>query len=320
MSRASALASLTPASAQPGAGSSPVAPSAAGGTAPKPGEGTAVIIPIVPGAGATPPAVAPAADPQAGMAKREEKLVTDQLALKAERESVAKLKAEIEAKLAPFEKFQIERAKDPVQAMKSLGFSEEDIFNFLAASEKKDPTPEERAAAAAQAVIDKARAEDRAAALKAQGEANNRIIARFQERIGAFVNDSANAEAFEHCQAKGKIAEAQIYENVARVLLDTGELITVKEAAQMAEDFYKFEHEEIETRRAARRKPADTAPVEPEPKDPNAQSKTVTAPLAPKVVTNAARPTIAAAVEKPESRAEKKARIIEAIRQNGLRK
>lgn len=297
MGRESALAVAT------GSQPAPAAPVQTTAVAPAP---QGVVVPIKPEAVASEPALE--STHLAGMAKREEKLVTEQLALKTEREAVAKLKAEVDAKLAPFEKFHIERAKDPVAAMKSLGFSEEDIFNFLASSEKKEPTLEERSAAAAQAVIDKARAEDAAKAQQAKAEANTRIINRFQGQIGKFVEDPANAEAFEYVQHYGKMSEAQIYENVTRVLLDTGELISIKEAAQMTEDLYKFEHEGIETKRAARKKP-----TEPEAVPPPAVTQ-------PKVVTNAARPTVAAVIDKPETREQKKARIIEAIRQNGLRK
>ena len=86
-------------------------------------------------------AAKPESDRFAHLAKREAHLVNRDKDLK-ERELKAK------ALLDKGELFEATRKKNPVEALKLIGFTETDILNYLAEQDSvPDPTPEEKAAA-----------------------------------------------------------------------------------------------------------------------------------------------------------------------------
>lgn len=249
------------------------------------------------------------------LAKREQALVKEREALKREKDALESERARVKEVLTPFEQFKVLKEKDPVEALKNLGFSETDIVNFLAA-EKKEPTMEEKAAAAAKGEIENFRKEQAEKESKVQAEKNIQLIKSFENQITNTI--TKEADKFEYCNFYGKIAEAQIMETVQQVLIDTGDLISAKEAAQMVEDMYEAEDKAM-SERIKKRKPLVPEPVQVIPDAPLKPS-VAGVPPKPKSLTNAATATVATTVNRKETSEQKRARLEEALRSGVYKK
>lgn len=88
------------------------------------------------------------------LAKKEAEIVRQRMELKKQQEEWAPRQKKAEEILKIGEEFETLRKTDPFAAFRRIGFSETEIFNFLAASETKEPTAEEKAIAAATAAAD----------------------------------------------------------------------------------------------------------------------------------------------------------------------
>lgn len=200
-------------------------------------------------------------------AKKEAALLKEREAFKAEREAVAREKAEAEAYRRRGQEFDEISKKDKIAALRMIGWTETDIVNAIAGTETAaDPTPEERAAAAAEAKIaawEKAQ-EDKAT--KQASERNLQTIQTLKKNIADTITNQA--EKFEFCSIEGAEAEEQVYEIIEQNLIINKELLTVEQALEIAEELYEARDKAYSAakKRAARGAQTTDAPVQTEPK------------------------------------------------------
>jgi hypothetical protein len=244
------------------------------------------------------------------LAKKEVALQKQRDELKAKEEAVAKRQAELETIASKFKGFEDLRQKDPIAAMKLAGFSDTDIFNFYAKAQeeqKAKDTPEAKAAAAAQAEIDKFRKEqaDREAQQKATADAQT--IQQFKTRINQTI--SKDKEKFELCNFNGPSAEALIYETVEAYYKENNEVLTPLEAAEMVEQYYEDQAKAMAGLKKLGAKPTEPPPAQQTPPPPPS-----------KTLTNKVAPTVSSSIPVRETREQKRERLINEIKTNGLRK
>lgn len=252
----------------------------------------------------------------ASLAKREAKFVSEREAFNKERDKWTKEleteRSKLKDAMTPFQKFEELKKTDAVEALKSLGFSETDIFNWMASNEKKEPTIEEKAQAAADARIkewEKKKADEAEAEAQKKSEA---MIVRFKTDLHEHLDK--NKEKYEYCAFHGELAEDMAYRAIQQVLKDSEgqDFMTLDEAYEMVEQLYEEEDKAMSTLK--KRQPKVEAPaVNPD----NVPLKPEVKPGMGKAMTNTATPTSAAMVNKRETSEQKKARLIEKLRRGG---
>lgn len=267
--------------------------------------------------------------PFSQLAKKEAEIVRQREIFKREKQAIEAEKTKLAEINKQIKLYEDTKKTDPIAALKMIGFSETDIFNYMAANEQKEPTPEERAAKAAEAAAE--------AKIKAfEEQQKQRIIAEQKERdttlIKGFKSDIANtiktnSEKYEYCNYYGPEAEALAYEITLATLKTSGgkDVLTPQEAIQMAEEYFENKDKEMATLK--KRNPTPP-PVEAPPSA--ERSRTVTPgfpnqeqpkPTVTKTrtLTNAATPTAASMRRTgPESREQKRERLMNALRNGSL--
>ena len=284
--------------------------------------------------GLTPTSAAPAATPTpeattvpANLAKKEAEIVRRQQELKKQQAEWAPKFKQAEEILKVGEEFNNLRKTDPVAAMRKLGFTETEIFNFLATPEKPAATPEERAAAAADAAAAariKAFEDSQAEKAKVQQEQlDQRTLGQFKGTISSLIK--TNPEKFEYCAYEGSAAEELIYATVLASVKDSGgkEAMTAQEAAELVESYYEEKDKGMATLK--KRTPAP-APVEkkaaertskPDPTSPGAGTNRPVITRT-RTITNRATATVASTTtKKPETASEKRVRLENILRNGG---
>lgn len=249
----------------------------------------------------------------ANLAKKESALQKEREAIKAEKASIAEAKAKYEDVGKKFGEFETLRTKDPIAAMKLAGFSDTDIFNFYAKAQEEarlKETPEGKAIAIAQAEVKKLRDEMTTKEQQQKAIQDAAIIKKFQGKISETV--TSNKDKYEFCNHYGAVAEQLIFKTIEQVLEDSGEVITPQEAADLVEEYYENLDKSMTTlkKRGYKAPETESAPKE-ETKAPVERSRTLS---------NKVAPTVASTVSKKETHEQKKERIIQNIRENGLRK
>lgn len=266
----------------------------------------------------------------AALARKEAQIVRDRETFKKEQETFASEREKVRAIAKRAQDFETLRQTDAIAALKSIGFNETEIFNYMAAQEPKpELTIEERAKQAAEAAAEakfKAWQEAEAKKLETQqGQRDKQIVEGFRAEMSKFIE--TNQEKFEYCAFHGKAAEDLAYEIVVQGLRDSNgeDLIDFKEAIQMTEDFYEEQDQAMSTLK--KRQPKDqpaAAPAAPQ------RTRTVTSgdpnykPVPPitrtRTLSNDSRPTAASSAPRAETREQKRERLISLIAANGLRK
>lgn len=168
--------------------------------------------------------------------KKESELQRQRELTKQERATLASEKAQWSDLQKTLSEFKEMKSKDPVAALKLAGFSEADLIAF-ANSAADNSTPEQKAARAAQAEIQKFKDEQADTAKKATDTRNGQVLQQFRQDIAKTIN--TNAEKYEYCNYNGPLAAELIYDTVAAVLADSGEVISIAEAADLVETYYE---------------------------------------------------------------------------------
>jgi hypothetical protein len=210
-----------------------------------------------------------AADPGLShLAKKEAELQRNREAFKKEQADLAAERQKVLDMAKDVQTFRDLQGKDRIAALKHLGFSDQDLLNYIAAQEDTS-TPEEKAARAAQAEIKKFQDENAKKEADAVSKRNADALAAFRADISATI--SKNPETYEYCNYHGPLAEELIYETVAAVLETEKELISVREAAEMVEQYYEDQDKGMNTLKkrqpkeaAAPAAPAKEVPLKPE--------------------------------------------------------
>ena len=240
------------------------------------------------------------------LAKKESELQRQRELLKKEQTQFMTESQKLAEMQKQFNTFTELKSKDPVAALKQLGFSETDLFNFIA-DQQDNSTPEEKAAKAAQAEIQKftdAQAKKEADLL---AKRNAEVLQEFRQKITTTIAN--DPDKYEYCNYHGPLAEELIYETVAAVLESDKVVISVEEAAQMVEQYYEDQDESMKTLKKRQPK-AETAPaVAPEaPLKPQVSPK----PMPSRTLSSKTGASVASTVAKPlnETPDQKKARLI----------
>lgn len=247
------------------------------------------------------------------LAKKEAQIVKDREAYKREREETLKQRSEADQILAKAREFEQTRLKDPVAALKMLGFSETEIFNYMAQAEKTEPTTEDIARRISQEETQKVRDD-----LQKQKDddlrvENDRLITNLRNDISSSI--TKNAEKFEYCAFEPD-AEAQVYEIIVENLKANKELLSVEQALEIAEEFYYEKDKAAQNlkKRQALFKPAEGVIVESQAKTTPAEKPKPAASRSP-TLTNRVTAT-AASLSSParETASQKKERLAEVLR------
>lgn len=288
--------------------------------------GTAVIPSAQPTSSATAPVVssepnegvvpAETAAPQvlestrfAQLAKKEAELQKQREEFKRNTEQFNKEKESLRSVQKTINDFEQMRGKDPVAALKILGFSDTEIFNFYAQSEDNS-TPEEKAAKAANKEIQKFRDEETKKQTDAQEKRNTETLQQFRENISKHV--TADKDKYEYINYNGPLAEELVYETVAEVLKLDNVIISIQEAADMVENYYEEQDKGMSILKKRQSKapeaPAPAAPAPEEPLKPQVSPR----PSAGRTLSSKTSATVASTVPAPrnETPDQKKARLI----------
>lgn len=271
-------------------------------------------------------------DAFAQLAKKESAVVKERLQLKQDRELAAKERADAQAIIQKDQQFEELRKRDVVQALKLKGFSEQDIFNYLADQQPKELSPEEKAAkAASDAAEAKINAwEEKQAKDKAdeRAKADAGLITGFKGTIAKTIE--AEKEKYEYCAHYGEMANDLVYEAVLAIIKDAkGEGIPEprelrKQAIDLVEEYYEEQDKAMNTIKKRNPAPATTQ----EPAKTPERTRTVTdsrgEPVAPTVtktrtLSNGAVATAASAMRnRTETKDQKRERLINALREGKL--
>lgn len=245
------------------------------------------------------------------IAKKEAELQRLREEFKKEREVFASERSQVESIQKQYQEYMALKSKDPVAAMKMLGFSETDLINYLAANQPQELTPEQKAAQAAKEAADARIKEFEEMQAKRQAEeqakADQKLIDQYRQGIAGAIK--AAPEKYEYCNYFGDAAQELIYETVLAVVKESGgkDVPTPDEAAAMVEAYY--EEQDKEMSKIKKRTPViqeAPAPVETKTTPPARPTRTLN---------SQATATVAAA--KPiagETREQKRERLIQRLR------
>lgn len=240
------------------------------------------------------------------------KLARKEAQLFKEREEFKKEKEWVSERKQRWDKFEQTKSQDPVEALKMVGFTDTEIFNALSGSVPKEITPEERAAQIAKEQIEAYKKEVETQKVTEQQAADKRTLTNFKNRITNTL--SKDPDKYEISLYNGKAAEDLIYETMlvdAQNLKEGEQLMSLEEAAEEVEEYYKSYFEGARSLKKLTPQQVEEIKEEIKQQAPIQKSKTLT---------NAAAPTVAATVNtgKRESREEKRERLINQVRMNGL--
>ena len=238
------------------------------------------------------------------LAKKEAELQKQRESFKAEQTQFMTERQKFNEIQKQLNTFNETKAKDPVAALKLLGFNEKDLFNFIAAQEDNS-TPEERAAKAAQNEIQKFRDEQAKIANDAQSQRNTEALTQFRTNIKSTI--SMDPDKYEYCAYNGPMAEELVYETMAAIVKDEGVVIPVEEVVEMVEQYYEEQDKEMNSLKKRQPKPQEM-PAKEEPLKPQVSPR----PNQARALSSKVGATVASTVSKPlnETSDQKKARLI----------
>ncbi len=263
-------------------------------------------------------------DAAAIMARKEAKFVRERNEWNKKRETEQAEIEDLKKKLKdPYDKiqaFEAKRKENPIEALKEIGFSETEIFNFLSSQEKKEPTTDEIARTAAQEELAKFKEEQAKLTSDAQKSRDETVISKFKSSIKESI--SAGKDKYEYLAFNGPLAEELVYDTVNEILKDTGELIDLKEALELVENYYEEQDKamaQIKKRQVSSQSPGQApSDVKKEPE----RTRTITPPPQPnppaKTLTNKLSPSSSSMVKRQETSEQKKARLIDALKRGKL--
>lgn len=267
-------------------------------------------------------------DAFAQLSRKEAERVKKEQIFKQERDAFQKEKAEAQSIIQKDQQFEELRKRDVVQALKLKGFSEQDIFNYLAENQPVELTPEQKAAKAAEAAAEaKIKAwEEKQTKDKADERAkvDAGLITGFKGTIAKTIE--IDKDKYEYCAHYGPIAQDLVYETVLASIRDSQgkDIMSAKEAIELVEQYYEDEDKAMSTikKRSPSPQPAQ------EPTKTTERTRTVTDvrgdPVAPTItktrtLSNGAVATAASAMRnRTETKDQKRERLINALREGKL--
>lgn len=176
-------------------------------------------------------------------AKKEKAIQDEREKFKVEQEAFKKKESEYDAVQKRVRDYEDLKAKDPIAALKLLGFTEADIFNYMSGTEKKEPTAEEIATKAAAEATAKLRQELEEGKKKDIEERNAGLIAKLKTDISDTIKTKSADLKF--CAFRGVEAEALAYRFIELNLEENKIMISPEEALADAEEYYKNDFNEL---------------------------------------------------------------------------
>ncbi len=254
----------------------------------------------------------------ARLAAREAKLQADREALKTDQQKAYEEKAKLKEVQDKLQAYYDLKKTDPIAALKSLDFSDEDIFNaFSNAADKKEPTAEEKAAALVDEKFKSYEQKQLDAQAKLQADRDAKNIQMFKDGIGKAIE--ADAEKYEYSNFYGPIAQELVYETVLEIMKvekDIAPHDAMKEAMDLVEELYEKEEVEMSKLKKRSKLLAQPAVVEPTPVPTKESQKPKGIPT----LNNKATASVASQVKSAgESRSAKRERLINQIKTSGLK-
>ncbi len=249
----------------------------------------------------------------ARIAAREEKFKKEREEFKLEQQRIYEEKEKLKSVQQKITEYEELKKTDPIAALKYLGYSEADLFNYMAG--KEEPTPEQKYAdAAAKAADEKIKTWEQQQADKAAkelAERDDQAIKGYKASIGGTIQKET--EKYEYCAHYGPIAEELVYDTVLKIIKEDPELAphqAMVEALELVENFYEQEDKAMSSLK--KRQPKVEAPKEEVKPAQPARSRTVQTPVPVKSappLTNRAAPTAASIKTGKETPSQKRERL-----------
>jgi hypothetical protein len=240
----------------------------------------------------------------AKLAAKEAKLVKEREEFKAQQEKLLAEREDVKKVMDMVKEFEQLKNTDRLAALKKLGFTDNDLFEAMAAtSEPKEETLEDKASKIAQAKIDeyaKTQAQKQAEAEQAR---NEEIITRYKGDITKTYAD--DKDKYPMSNFYGQAATDLAYQLVLEISDKEKKVISAQEAVDLVENYYEEHYKQLQ----ALKTPKVVEPPAPAPEAP--KSKTLTNSVTASGTSLAARET------RRETQAEKRARLIAQLQQKG---
>lgn len=215
--------------------------------------------------------------------------------------------------LKRIEAFEAKKKENPVAALGDIGFTETDILNWLAATDKKYPSPEDVARSAANEEIKKFK--DEQARLQAETQAGHEkaVLGKYYAQVETtFKSDK---DKFEFSNYKLDQAKKDAAWVATEAVKDGGEPLDPKDVAEIVEAMYEGEWESMKALKKVKGKTEEAqasvlpngVKVEPQ------RTRTVTPPIGAqpsKTLTNKVTATVASQIPRRESSEQKRERMI----------
>lgn len=249
------------------------------------------------------------------LAKKEKDLQRERAQLKVEKEKVDSINKQ-------YQEYLELKKTDPIAALKNLGFTETDVFNYMSANAPVELTPEQRAAQAAEAAADAKIKSFEEAQTKRDKEAQNKLDQSVIQGYRNSVKQAIKADPakFEYCAYNGSVAEELIYETVLQIVQASHgkDVPTPAEAAAMVEEYYEEQDRLMMTLKKRQPKAAPAPLPQKQPERTRTVSPPAQAPaLPPRTLNGRATATVASTTKMTETFAQKKERLIERLK-NGV--
>lgn len=234
-------------------------------------------------------------------AAKEAALVKEREALKAERAKVDEITGKVRA-------FEEKRKVDPIAALKDIGFTDTEIFNFYAAQDKPEPTAEDIARKTTQEELKKYQDQQLTEQQKVQVERDKQVIDGYKKGINVVIQ--TNKEKFKASNLFGPVAEEMAFMMAEEAVKDGQDAPSALEAAEIVEEYYKWQYEDlkaiyepkvVEGKVEPVLNPVKTRTPVPQPQAEAPKQKTIT---------NRITTTTASTIPKQETRAEKRERLM----------
>lgn len=249
------------------------------------------------------------------LAKKEVKLFKREEAIKEREAKLEEEKKRLKEFHDKIQSFEAKRQTDPVSALKDIGFTETEIFNFMSGAEKKEPTAEEIARNAASQEINKFKEEQDKIAKGAEKARNEALIKNYSTQITSALK--ANPEKYEYANYFGKEAQDLAIEIAKQNVEINGDLLSPDEVAAEVEKYYEDEDKAMSALK--KRQPKIETQSTEGAKTPVQRTRTVVPPVgapipAAKTLTNKTTATVASTINRRETHDQKKDRLISALK------
>lgn len=247
------------------------------------------------------------------LAKKEAKLLAEREAFKKEQEEFQSIKTRAQEFYDKAKAFEEGRAKDPIKALRDLGFTEKEIVDYLSQEEAPKPSTEE----IVQAELKKFKDEEAKKVTDAQKAKDEQLVTQFKSQLSAVV--AANPEKFELCAHYGSIAE-EIMFGVALEEAKDGKTPDAQSIAEDVEEYYLNQYKAMGSLKKLTPK-QEVAQITPPPERSRVvhPRQDIVKPKATTLTNKIAATSAAVAAQKRhETYQEKRARIEAAIKEHGL--